>query len=305
MTNLKWVRRICSVFPPIISQKIRDRLIAIPVAEKLALDFKRRAFTGSYLKGNTSDFHAFKFLIHGYFDWRNIVLTRKILKVKAGDVVEVGANIGTETVSFADVNAKGKVHAFEPLPINFKSLQDIKSINNLNNLSLYNVLVSKEKGEAYFKIPAANSSGSGHIASKEEGQTQRFDVVTLDQQLEQMQACAAIVADVEGYEPQVLEGAEKILSTLRPYLILEVNAKFLKQRANSSIEAFYTQLEGYGYVPYYINRLGIQKVDAANFLVKSNKNWLCIPKEEVQHASKLSRTIALNAFNPWMRYIIF
>ena len=205
----------------------------------MAILFKRRSFTGSYLKGNTNDFHAFKFLIHGYFDWRNVVLAKKILRFKKGDLVEVGANIGTETIGLADINPDNEVHAFEPLPSNFESLQQIKKDNKLENLKLYDVLVSETKGEAYFKVPTKNSSGSGHITSGQDGESQRFDVVTLDETLSHSKSVAAIIADVEGFEPQVLAGANKIIKKHTPFLILEVNKQFLEERGQTTIQEFY------------------------------------------------------------------
>ena len=304
MSKLNRIKFLCSLFPPLVAQQVRERLISIPAAEKMAVDFKRRAFTGSYLFGNTSDFHAFKFFIHGYFDWRNIVLAHSILKIKKGDIIEVGANIGTETISLADISSKNKVHAFEPLPVNFSSLKDIRDKNELKHLHLYNVLVSDKKGEAYFKVPPPNSSGSGHIADSSHPETTKFDVVTLDEELKAISSCAAIIADVEGYEPQVLAGAQQLIKRTKPFLILEVNARFLKERANTSVEAFYQDISQMGYTPFYIGRLGISQVDPTDFKTRTNKNWLCIPNEHIKHRSRLSRTIFWNAFNPFMRFKI-
>ncbi|MDC8006307.1 FkbM family methyltransferase [Aureisphaera galaxeae] len=304
MNRIYWVRFICAFFPPIMTQTIRDRLMSVREAEKMALPFRRRAFTGSYFQGNTSDFHAFKFLIHGYFDWRNVVLAKKIIRFKKGDLVEVGANIGTETIGLADLDPNRAVYAFEPLPSNFESLQQIKEHNGLGNLRLFNTLVSKERGEAFFKIPAQNSSGSGHITSDTNKETQRFEVVTLDDTLEDAKDVAAVIADVEGYEPQVLAGAETILKKYNPFLILEVNERFLRERGQTSVEEFYTYLEDRGYHCYYIERMGLKKVNAPHFETKTNKNWLCIPTEFHKKKSKLSRAIRHNALNPFIRYFV-
>ncbi len=304
MFQLAWVRFVCAFFPPILAQTIRDRLISVSKAEKMAIPFKRKSFTGSYLRGNTNDFHAFKFLIHGYFDWRNVVLAKKILRFKKGDLVEVGANIGTETIGLADINPKGNVYAFEPLPSNFESLQRIKDDNGLENLQLYNVLVSETKGEAFFKIPAKNSSGSGHITSGEQGDTQRFDVVTLDETLAASQSISAIIADVEGFEPQVLAGTEMILENHKPFLILEVNKRFLEERAQVTLQEFYDYLQQRGYYCFYIERLGLKKVDVAHFEKKTNKNWLCIPDGFLDRKGAFSRAIRNNAWNPLLRYFI-
>lgn len=69
-------------------------------------DFIKRSFTGSKFYGSTRDFHAFKFSVHGYFDWRNIIIAKSVLKFKEGAIIEVGANIGTETISFSDIAKK-------------------------------------------------------------------------------------------------------------------------------------------------------------------------------------------------------
>ncbi|MBX2828656.1 MAG: FkbM family methyltransferase [Flavobacteriaceae bacterium] len=305
MNSLSWVRFICSFFPPIVAQSVRDRLMPVAKGEKLAVEFRRRAFTGSYFLGNTSDFHAFKFLIHGYFDWRNVVLAKKINKMKTGDLVEVGANIGTETIGLADLDTDTTVHAFEPLPSNFESLRRIKEYNQLDNLKLYNTLVSNEKGEAYFKVPSKNSSGSGHILDQGNDEATRFQVLTLDETLSNTQSVAAIIADVEGYEPHVLAGATQVIQKHKPFLILEVNQRFLKERAQTTVADFHHHLEQMGYDCFYIERLGLRPVNAPNFEVKSNKNWLCIPEEYSEKNNRLSRAIRNNAFNPLLRYIVF
>src|SRR5680860_108702 len=105
---------ICKFLPPILAHQIQGFLINSEEGAKIALDFKKKSITGGFLRGNTRDMVAFKFSIHGYFDWRNIALTNKILQFNRGNVIEVGANIGTETISLARI-CKKKVFAFEPL----------------------------------------------------------------------------------------------------------------------------------------------------------------------------------------------
>ena len=44
---------------------------------------------------------------------------------KKGSIIEVGANIGTETIGFTDiVENNHQVYAFEPVPYLFKSLEE-------------------------------------------------------------------------------------------------------------------------------------------------------------------------------------
>ena len=305
MFRLFIIRAICSLFPPIVSQSVRDFLISIKTGESMNLPFKRRSFTGSVFFGNTSDFHAFKFMIHGYFDWRNVILARSILKFKKGDIIEVGANIGTETIGFADVNTHGNVIAFEPLPVNFEILETIKEKNQLDNLKLYPNLVSEKEGEAHFNIPPKTSSGAGHIAKEDTLNTSVFKVVTLDGILKNHTNIALIVADVEGYESQVLKGASSIISQSSPFLVLEVNERFLKERAEISLLDFYNQICDDDYSCFYINRFGLKKVDASNFESKKNKNWLCIPNKYLNQYTSIQFSLKANAWNPFISFFKF
>lgn len=298
----KFAKIICHFLPPIMSQSVRNKIISIKEGEDLSQNFIKKSISGSKFFGNTSDFHAFKFSIHGYFDWRNIVLANKVLEFKKGNIIEVGANIGTETISFCDIASKHnfKVFAFEPVPSNVKSLTVNREKNNLNNLEIFNCLVSDSNGKAYFNIPTGNNSGSGFITnSKTNENTQEFDIFTLDKKLEN-EVISLISVDVEGFEYQVLKGGESIILKNKPVLILEVNKKYLEKRGNIKLIDFYNYLMSLGYDCYQIQKLGIKKIDLHKIKIQSNKNWVCIPKGDVKLVKKLNHTILANAFKPKM-----
>lgn len=271
--------KICKFLPPLISQKTRSYLVSIKEAEKLNLDFRRKTFTGSYFEGNTSDFHAFKMSIHGYFDWRNIVIAKECLKSNPGVIIEVGANIGTETISYCDVAKKfnSSVIAFEPVPSNVNSIIHNQQLNEIDNLELHTCLVADQKGKAFFNFPSGNNSGSGFIEKKHKNDAlQEYNVVTLDETINSKNV-SFISVDVEGFEFQVLLGCKEILAKFQPTLVIEVNQKFLKTRGNSSVREVYDFLKKFNYSCYYIDTFGLKEVNVDDFVNKSNKNWLCIP----------------------------
>lgn len=298
--KLKLAFHICKFLPPLISQQVRSYIISVNEAENLSMDFKRTSFTGGVFRGNTKDFHAFRFYIHGFYDWRNVVLSKKILQFQRGDIIEVGANIGTETISLAFLDTEVKVHAFEPVPNNFKSLEAIKKENQLKNLKLYKLLLSDKAGSVGFQMPSERSSGSGHIIENYSEKSTCLDVETLDNLSAQFRSCSTILIDVEGFEYKVLKGATKILKKFRPFLIIEVNEKFLEKRTNISVPFLLDELESWGYEPFYINKIGLTKVEGNDFKRKHNKNWLCIPVEKRYYRKRLSRTIFLKALNPFV-----
>lgn len=154
MNQLRLTRIICSFFPPIISQKIRSFLFPRKLAIDLKITFSKKSITGSVFTGNTLDFHSYPFSIHGFFDWRNVIIANSFFeKNSGGDIIEIGANIGTETLSFCDILKKGKgtVHAFEPLPENIKALDLLD--NKFNNLKLYKYAISSEEKIVNFQSP--------------------------------------------------------------------------------------------------------------------------------------------------------
>lgn len=309
MRGLKYnfAKLVCKVLPPIISQTVRH--LIIPNSDGLILNkkFVAKSFTGSLFTGNTADFHAFRISIHGYFDWRNVVIANVVLKNIPGNIIEVGANIGTETISFSDIAQKvgRQVVAFEPLTSNFEVLTENIKLNRTTNVQVHKCLVSDHIGTANFKIPEANFSGSGHITTNDaEEDVEEISVVTLDNILQDMPV-SIIAIDVEGFEYQVMTGAKNSIMTNRPVIIVEVNKNYLRKRAGLSLETFYKFFTDNNYNCFYINKLGIDKVDISDFTVKSNKNWVCIPSEHHNLHSKISTSLAINGLNPLFSYFHF
>ncbi len=305
MKRIKLIRGLCLFLPPLIAQKLRSHLISKKSKQEIKGEFRRKAFFGGNFIGNFNDFHSFRFYIHGYFEWRNVVLAYKIQKLKAGDIIEVGANVGTETVSLVKITGSNQLHAFEPVKENFSYLKAIKKINDYTNLMLYQNLVSDVSGIAFFKQPDPFNSGSGHITSVENKGTLKYQVVTLDEILSSINSCSLIMMDVEGFELNVLRGSRGLISRFKPYFIIEVNPLFLKERANINVSSLYKEIWEMGYECFYIEKWRIEKVEINEFQDKSNKNWLCIPIEDLKYKRQLSQTIKYNALNPFMNFRIF
>lgn len=302
----KLARFFCGFLPPIMSQQLRHLFIKLPEGADLNINFRQKSFTGSYFYGNTSDFHAFKFFIHGFFDWRNIIIAENVLSHLTGGIVEVGANIGTETISFSDVARKfgHKVIAFEPLPSNIKILENNLIKNRITNVLLVDCLVSDYVGEADFQVPAIKDSGSGFIAQNQNENTITAQVTTLDEFCSGY-STAIICMDVEGFEFQVLNGALSLINHQRPAIIVEVNKNYLEKRANISLSEFFEFFISNNYLCYYIGKLGLELVDIKNFKVRSNKNWLCIPEEHSHLEKKISFSLFVNGINPLFKYFHF
>lgn len=302
MNHLKAYRIICGLFPPILSQVIRSRVFPLKKARKQKLDFSIKSITGSTFKGNTSDDHSYRFAVHGYFDWRNIIIAHNYVKKYPGDIIEVGANVGTETISYCDlISPKWKVHAFEPLPDNIASLNELAL--NMENLIVYPKAISNKIAIMNFQIPPKHESGIGKIVNYGtngiSNNTFEVETLPLDSYLNILKNVSLISIDTEGHEPFVIEGSNEVINKFRPAVIIEVSPKLLKKYADSShenIDRFFTEK---GYLCYRIDRFNLKAIRDIHPYPNKSQNWLCIPKEKQQIIKSIKNDLFVRAIFPW------
>lgn len=164
-------------------------------------------------------------IFHDAFERDETAFVRSV--VRPGDVVaDVGANIGWITVAAAlATGPRGRVHAFEPVAANRAALERNLAVNDLANVTVHPVGVSDAAGHATAGLPEpgqamsrrAGTSGNFTVG----GAHDRVDIElrTLDTALEGV-AVRLLKVDVEGLEPEVLRGAEKLLAERPPEMIL-------------------------------------------------------------------------------------
>lgn len=141
--RLTVAQKACRYLPPIISQRVRTWLYSYESAKQDDFTLIARALTGSRLEGTTKDVHFYPFCIHGYYDWRNSAVALALAS-KGDTIIEIGANIGTETITFADiVGARGVVHAFEPLPSNSERLRRAVELSRYKNIVVHECALSR------------------------------------------------------------------------------------------------------------------------------------------------------------------
>lgn len=152
-------------------------------------------------------------------------------------VIDAGANIGETSLEFSRrVGETGKVIAFEPDPQTFARLKKHLDVNRCTNVIAINEGVGKTEGESLLK-EGKNNSGGNRIAVNGSG-GKKIRLTTIDRTVEklQLQNVDFIKIDVEGFEMQVLGGAEKTLERFHPALFIEVNDELLRQQNASAAE---------------------------------------------------------------------
>ncbi len=141
------------------------------------------------------------------------------------DAVEVGANIGTHTVSMARKLARmgRRLLAVEPQPVVFQNMCANLALNGLLNVVAENAACSDAPGWLTFEAPDySRENNSGGVFMREDGGgSQRIRSVPLDQLVPGDFDVGLIKIDVEGFEQKVLEGATGTIARCRPAIYLE------------------------------------------------------------------------------------
>ena len=150
--------------------------------------------------------------------------------VKEGDYcIDAGAHIGYVTILMAHrVGPSGLVTAFEPVPQNFKALQENVNMNALGNVDLFDGALSDHDGTLPLMISANQylswtPSATGYAVDRD-NVTIEARAVSLDTFLSRTGRKPSLVKiDVEGAELSVLEGAMQTLRSVRPILFVEIH----------------------------------------------------------------------------------
>jgi FkbM family methyltransferase len=174
--------------------------------------------------------------------------TKLILRqTKKGDVViDVGANIGYYTVLLADkIGESGKVYAFEPDKTNFEILKKNVEVNNLKNVILVNAAVGSKAGK--LKLHKSKENLGDHKLYGDDKETEEVKIIKLNDFLKDKKIDLMKI-DTQGWEPEVIDGAKKIISKNKPIMFLEYSpasyqiAKLDGQKMIKSLRKIYKNI---------------------------------------------------------------
>ncbi len=141
-------------------------------------------------------------------------------------VYDIGANVGFFSVLLARlVGPKGQVYAFEPVPANARQIEHNALLNGFTNIHVDMAAVGGKDGTAAFHVSDFSTTGklcgsaaNGHGANEIPVPTRQLDQLLFGSKLPRP---SLIKIDTEGAEVEILRGAEKLLKTARPILLIE------------------------------------------------------------------------------------
>ncbi|MEM5874521.1 MAG: FkbM family methyltransferase [Candidatus Aenigmatarchaeota archaeon] len=150
---------------------------------------------------------------------------RKYFQINRGIFIDVGAHIGRYTIMVArKLRNKGMVISFEPERGNFQALLNNIAINKLNNVIPLNLaLYSKASKLKLYLVPAIGIDG--HSIYKKTSKYQEVKTITIDQIVKKLKVNPKLIKliklDVQGAEPDILEGARRTLKQTNARIIFE------------------------------------------------------------------------------------
>jgi FkbM family methyltransferase len=192
-------------------------------------------------------------IVRGAYEAEEIQFVRRLLE--PGDVaIDVGAHIGFFTMQMADaVGAAGRVFAFEPFDANADLLERSVAENRFaDRVTFARAAVGASIGSATLTFPLETLNSGGAYLLRDgtaplAGNLQTtVPLVSLDS-LAPARPVRFIKMDVEGAEPQVVRGAERLLREDRPTILSELHPTQLARASGSSAAAFLDQMKALGY----------------------------------------------------------
>ncbi len=199
---------------------------------------------------------AANFLLNGQNLISEFHLLKPIVKnLKTGYLVDVGVNMGLYTM-FMRSNSTLPIVAYEPQPFLCDLARRSVAFNHFTDIEVRNIGCGAERGELPFHNSPNGSVAIGMDASSVttsplsapmdwEAQAHRLycgdtitkiPITTLDEDLANIDKIALLKIDCEGFEYQILQGAQQLLKRHRPLLFVEVHPEQLVQFGHSTRE---------------------------------------------------------------------
>lgn len=188
------------------------------VMHKISKESKIKLYPNSYLS---------YLILKGDFEKQELNFIHTLLQ-KDDYFLDIGANIGIFSV-LASEKCKN-VFSFEPTPQTFDRLKENMELNHFPSTKLFRLALSTEKGDTEFNISEDGMDAWNNISSSEDNpgfvkvkvQTETLDNLGNELNLPE-NAKVIIKMDVEGWELNVMKGAQNFFEKYSPLMMIEFN----------------------------------------------------------------------------------
>jgi len=135
-------------------------------------------------------------------------------------IIDVGAHIGLFALYVAQFCKNGKIFCLEPDPENFKLLERNLNLNQISNVLIFNMAVSKTSSKINLY---KNDDKSGHSIVLPSSNSIEVESTTLNDFLHKSKIihCSLLKLDCEGAEYEIIESLYKVNFQIFQNIILE------------------------------------------------------------------------------------
>jgi FkbM family methyltransferase len=160
------------------------------------------------------------------------------LAAQATVTLDIGANVGFHSLLAGHANPAGRVYAFEPVPATLERLRRHIALNGLENVECIAAAVGASDGATSLYVGEAGIPVGASLSAEFVEQVRQAAAVRLAERVETLTVPLMTIdrfvaersisrvdlvkLDVEGAEPQALQGMRAVLRRDRPAIICEV-----------------------------------------------------------------------------------
>lgn len=224
----------------------------------LFFKYKISKFKKEMVKDVFYDNKKFRIIINpknGYLDaqiytgglYEKHIVREIINNTKEGDVcIDVGANIGHHTIIMSqNVKDTGKVYAYEPIPKIKEQMEKSLSLNNIKNVDTIQIALSDKEEVLELNICKESIASSSLVNIMSTGEKITIQTKTLDSY--NYDRVDFMKIDVEGFEYNVLLGAEKTIAKNKPTIIIEYSPIYYRTSNPSHSKEILSFFKKYNY----------------------------------------------------------
>lgn len=194
---------------------------------------------------------------NNFYSVRDLLLIERFLR-PGRTFIDAGANIGWYSIVASKITGpQGKVIAFEPEPNNRALLAANIELNSATNIEISDFALSDECSVNTLFLSTENSgdhslSVNGPKTTERHGVEVRTTTLAAYMSEEEFAKVDFIKIDIQGSEPRMLAGMEKLIRSHRPVFMLEYAPAHINECKSSPFEIF-AFLDTQQYYPFRIH----------------------------------------------------
>ena len=214
--------------------------------------------------------------LFGKFEYSVIKTANQIIDTENYDIIDIGANIGSQTLVFAKTFKNSKVYAIEPSEISCLKLKKNVLLNKdlssrIDIIQAFITNQSKKPDEVYssWNLNSKLVSHKDHKGIKTS--TDKAEILSLDNFIKEKKITKKLLIklDVDGTELNVLKSGESYLKLEKPPIIMEL-APYLYPEYGYTSDQLLNFISNLGYDFY--NEVKIKKIDNIKNFVSNIKH---------------------------------